>query len=356
MQEAPESTRSRRQRAPIGGEATCSARVILPFARYLASIGCDAEAMLARHGLDSAMLRDRDRRIPHLRAAALLDESIALSGDPAIALRAVRFDEPDDFDVIGYAAARCASVGEALALATRFIGLMHDGLILSFDVSPPVATLRVRGAAGLTPSPAGVEFLFASLLACGSRSIGHTTRPLRVDFTHAAPPDLQLYEEVFREVRFGCDLDTMWIAASALDRPHCAPDRGLLQILTHHADGRLRQLARPPAFTDRARSAIAETLLTGHACADQVARRLAVSLRTLHRRLAEEGTSHGELIDDVRREQAKLHLAGRRFSIGEIAFLLGFAHPNGFHKAFKRWTRMTPAQYRDTAQSTAIRK
>jgi AraC-like DNA-binding protein len=100
---------------------------------------------------------------------------------------------------------------------------------------------------------------------------------------------------------------------------------------------------------------IAETLLAGHSGADQVARRLAVSLRTLHRRLAEEGTSHGELVDEVRREQAMLHLASNRFSIGEIAFLLGFAHPNGFHKAFKRWTRMTPAQYREDAQSSVRR-
>jgi AraC-like DNA-binding protein len=101
---------------------------------------------------------------------------------------------------------------------------------------------------------------------------------------------------------------------------------------------------------ERARAVISQTLLAGQSGAEQVARRLGMSSRTLQRRLSEEGTSHGELVDDVRREQAMLHLAGNRFSIGEISFLLGFAHPNGFHKAFKRWTRMTPAHYRE-AQS-----
>ena len=52
------------------------------------------------------------------------------------------------------------------------------------------------------------------------------------------------------------------------------------------------------------------------------------------------------------RTQAMLHLSSNRFTIGEISFLLGFAHPNGFHKAFKRWTRMTPAQYREEALSS----
>ena len=169
-----------------------------------------------------------------------------------------------------------------------------------------------------------------------------------MDFTHAAPPDLRLYAETFREVRFGCDANVMWLNAAALEVPHCAPDHSLLQILTNHADALLSQLPRAPSFSERARAVIVD--LRGHSGADQVARRLAVSVRTLHRRLAEEGTTHGDLVDDVRREQAMMHLTGNRFSIGEIAFLLGFAHPNGFHKAFKRWTRMTPAQYREEAQ------
>jgi AraC-like DNA-binding protein len=326
-------------------------RVIQPFARYLAQLGCDSEAWLARQGLTLAMLAERDLRVPHHQAIALLAEAVALSGDPAIGLRAACCDELGDFDVLEYPAANCASLGEALILATRFIALKHDGLVLELDVAPPLAALRVRGTGGLAHPPAGIEFLFAKLLVFGSRSIGHRTRPLRVDFAHAGPADTSIYEEMFREVRFGCDVNAMWITSAALSRPHCAPDRSLLKILTHHADGLLRQLARPPGFADRARAVITETLLAGHSGADQVARQLAVSLRTLHRRLAEEGTSHGELVDDVRREQAMLHLAGNRFSICEISFLLGFAHPNGFHKAFKRWTRMTPAQYREEAQS-----
>ncbi|HEU4726433.1 MAG TPA: AraC family transcriptional regulator [Kofleriaceae bacterium] len=338
-------------------------RVIQPFFRYLTQIGCDAEAWLRAHGLSSAMLKERDLRVSHAVSTALFHEAMRLSGDPAIGIQAARCVEPGDFDVMEYAAANCASVGEALQLAVRFIALMHDGILMELDVVPPMAALRVRGSWGLEHSPAGIEFLFASLLAYGSRSVGHPTRPLRVELTHprplrppgVEPVEEQIYEQAFREVRFGCESNAMWIHASALALPHCGSDRSLLEILTSHADGLLRQLSRPPGIAERARAVIAETLLAGRSGADQVARRLAVSLRTLHRRLAEEGTSHGELVDEVRREQAMLHLSSNRFSIGEIAFLLGFAHPNGFHKAFKRWTHMTPAQYREEAQSAARR-
>jgi len=338
-------------------EATCSVRAIQPFARYLARIGRDPEALLRSYGLSMAALKERDLRVPHHQTMALVNEAMALSGDPAIGIHATRCEQPGDFDVITYAAANCASVGEALQLAVRFMALMDDGIFMELDVVPPLAALRVRGRWGLEHAPAAIEFLFASLLADGSRSIGHPTRPLRVELAHAGDADNPVYEETFREVRFGCEANVMWINAAALNLPLCAPDRGLLQILTNHADGLLRQLSpRPPGVAERARAVIAETLLAGHSGADQIARRLAVSLRTLHRRLAEEGTSHGELVDEVRREQAKLHLASNRFSIGEIAFLLGFAHPNGFHKAFKRWTRMTPAQYREEAQALIAAK
>jgi AraC-like DNA-binding protein len=334
--------------------------VIRPFARYLARIGCDCEAMLARHGLSIALLSERDARVPHQVSIELVRDAVALSGDPAIGLRAARCDEPGDFDVVEYAAANCASVGEALQLAARFMALNHDGLVMELDVAPPLAALRVRSVENLAHEPAGIEFLFASLLAYGSRSVGHPTRPLRVDLAHPRPAgltDLTIYEQTFREVRFDCDEYAMLINAAALDLPHCAPDRSLLQILTNHADGLLRQLSpRAPGFAEKARAAITEALLAGNASAEQVARRLAVSLRTLHRRLAEEGTSHGELVDDVRRTQAMLHLSGNRFSIGEISFLLGFAHPNGFHKAFKRWPRMTPAQYREEALAASNRR
>jgi AraC-like DNA-binding protein len=350
-----ESARPSRAKPAVACDSTVSVRVLQPFARYLATLGVDCDGWLRGHGLTLATLKERDLRLPHPQFTTLMLEAVALSGDPAIGLHAAHCDEPGDFDVLEYAAANSATVGEALQLAGRFMALMHDGISLELSVAPPLAALRLRAVGNVEHVPAGTEFLFASLLAYGSRSVGYPTRPLRVEFAHPAPADRDLYESTFREARFGCDENAMWLNAAALDLPHRAPDPSLLQILTNHADALLRQLSpRSSGFAERVRATIAETLLAGNSGAEQVARKLGVSLRTLHRRLAEEGTSHGDLVDDVRRTQAMLHLSSSRFSIGEISFLLGFAHPNGFHKAFKRWTRMTPAQYRE--EQTAARR
>jgi AraC-like DNA-binding protein len=351
MQDSPVSEApARRPRPMLVPDATCSVRVLRPFAKYLALVGHDAEAWLAPHGLSLDRLQESDLRLPHVQAMTLLARATALSGDSAIGVRAAGCEEPDDFDVVGYAAANCATLGEAMRLAARFIPLVHDGITMELDVAPPMAALRVRVMPGLSFLPPTIEFLFASLLVYGSRFIGRRTRPLRVELAHPAPADTEPLEEAFREVRFDAGEYVMWTQAAALDLPHSAPDRSLLGILTSHADGRLRQLSPSPrSFAEKVRAAIGDELATGSPGVEQVARRLAISPRTLHRRLSGAGTSYGELVDDVRRSQAMLHLAGSQFTIGEISSLLGFGHPNAFHKAFKRWTRMTPAQYREEA-------
>jgi AraC-like DNA-binding protein len=71
-----------------------------------------------------------------------------------------------------------------------------------------------------------------------------------------------------------------------------------------------------------------------------------MSASTLRRRLADEGVTHTELLDDVRRELGEKYLADPRLAISEVAFLLGFSHVTAFYNAFRRWQGLTPAEYR----------
>jgi AraC-like DNA-binding protein len=70
-----------------------------------------------------------------------------------------------------------------------------------------------------------------------------------------------------------------------------------------------------------------------------------VSTRTLRRRLSEEGSSYREIVDEVRADLARHHLAREKRDIDDVAFLLGFSDQSAFTKAFRRWTGRTPADY-----------
>ena len=87
---------------------------------------------------------------------------------------------------------------------------------------------------------------------------------------------------------------------------------------------------------------------------ENVARGLALSQRTLQRRLAAVGTTYGDVLDRMRHELALHHLRDAQLQISEIAYLLGFAEAASFNRAFRRWTGRTPSEYRAGLDAAAV--
>jgi AraC-like DNA-binding protein len=73
---------------------------------------------------------------------------------------------------------------------------------------------------------------------------------------------------------------------------------------------------------------------------------LAMSERTLHRRLADEGMSFQRVVDETRRELAEHYLARPDVSLADVSYFLGFKDQGSFFRAAHRWFQMTPRQYR----------
>jgi AraC-like DNA-binding protein len=99
----------------------------------------------------------------------------------------------------------------------------------------------------------------------------------------------------------------------------------------------------------RVRDAIAAELRGGSPRLESIARRLAMSPRTLQRRLADEGRLFNDVLDEMRVRAAKAYLARRDVAGAEVAYLLGFAEQSSFTHAFRRWTGQTPTEYRRAA-------
>ncbi len=103
------------------------------------------------------------------------------------------------------------------------------------------------------------------------------------------------------------------------------------------------------SFTERVRLAIGEELQRGQASRLRIARSMSISERSLQRRLQEEGTSYREILTEIRMGLAKDHLQEPRLSVGQIGHLLGYSEHSAFTRAFKRHTRMSPAEFRRSA-------
>jgi AraC-like DNA-binding protein len=136
------------------------------------------------------------------------------------------------------------------------------------------------------------------------------------------------------------------LAAAANETAHLSDaDRAALARVEALAHGAAPRRAAD-SYASRVRAALTKLVEERRSSVEDVAKELAVSPRTLQRRLEREGTTFGAVCDDARRAAALAHLRNPGVAIKEAAFRLGFSEPSTFYRAFRRWTGDTPANYR----------
>jgi AraC-like DNA-binding protein len=179
-----------------------------------------------------------------------------------------------------------------------------------------------------------------------SRAVGsHSWGPEEACFAYPPPDHADDYERILEiPVHFDASHDAVVFSASMLNGPNPASDPALVQALERHARELLAKLPLGDDLPSRVRHEIALRLPSG-ASAEAVAETLRMSARSLRRRLEAEGTSYMQILDEVRCELARRHLAQEQRAVEEVAFALGFSDGSAFHKAFRRWTGESPRAF-----------
>lgn len=166
-------------------------------------------------------------------------------------------------------------------------------------------------------------------------------------FEHKAPGNIDEYRRIFRcPVSFSEEESSVTFDTSLLDVRLRGANAELLNVLEGHVEAFLAHLPRSTDFAARVQQAVADGIQDGRFGLEATARALHMSPRTVQRRLRAESTSHREILDGVRKELAQRYLRERDLSVDQVAYFLGFSEPSAFHRAFRRWTGMTPAGYR----------
>ncbi|WNG48095.1 AraC family transcriptional regulator [Archangium minus] len=311
--------------------------------------GVPLDDLYAAHHVDPAHLRDPEARVPLALAYDIWREMGRL-GKPHLGLRLAAEYDLKMFDVVGYVVESARTVGEALAAGIRYqrllfsfqsLSLVIDGDEARFIILPP------RASTGGSMPGELEDFILGGMLTRLRRLAGVAVVPHSVRLRHLPPGDTRAYRQFFGvEPEFGAEVNELAFDGSLLNRPVHGADPLLHRVVARHAD---ELLARAPSglrFVDEVRRQILQSLRLGVPTAPDVARGLSLSTRSLARRLADEGTSLSALIDEVRRELALAQLQQTDRKTIDIAFMLGFSEVSAFHRAFRRWTGTTPAEFR----------
>ncbi|MGH7468350.1 MAG: helix-turn-helix domain-containing protein [Longimicrobiales bacterium] len=217
-----------------------------------------------------------------------------------------------------------------------------------------IETADLLEEAGLThefledpDAPVYVDYVFAALVSRIRMRIKPDLHVLRVELRQPEPPSTSPYVELFRAtVRFGAPLDRLCFSELEWNAPTVSADTALARLLEEHARIQAQRMPQAaPSFRIEVQKAIANVLPEGGS-AEDVARALHCSVRTLQRKLVATGTTFREVYETVRGQLAQEYLTDRKVSIAEVAFLLGFSDQSSFNRAFGRWTGESPGRWR----------
>jgi AraC-like DNA-binding protein len=321
-----------------------SRKILVNLTRALTVLGFDALAVLRGCGLapeDLERSDGGDARMPVEVLTRFWSSAVAVTGDDGIGVRLAALARIDGFGVLGDAARASGTLGEALLKTARYLKLWNEAIGLSLLVEGERALVSYRS---LSPEPRhhGEGDATMTILLVLSRELaGKDLAPDETCFAHPEPADGSPYREVFGDsARFDCPAYSLVFPAEILTLPIIASG--------------LKPGEASPSTTARAEESFSRRVLDlltaelrgGNPMIENIAAQLKMHPRTLARRLRDEGTSHSELLDSLRRELAERYVSATDHDMIEVAFLLGFSDASAFHKAFKRWYGAGPFAFR----------
>jgi AraC-like DNA-binding protein len=312
---------------------------------FLEGTGIDGRKFLVAWGIE---LGAPDTHIPldlwvdiNRRAADLLD-------DPNFGIHyGERFKGMPT--LLGHLLSACSSPGEALAKYLSYQELEHhawhwkesrygDSVELTYCPSCPAALERTV-----------IDFSLSSLVGAYRRLTGRPLVLRSAHFTYATPSNTEEHRRLFgRSLHFSSDRNAIVFGAKSLELSVEGSSPSVREHLERPLHRALLGLTTRAPMSMRVANVLGKGPNPGTRGLREVAKELGLGARRLQMLLKAEGSTFQRVCASIREEMARQALADPNLTIQEVSFVLGFSEPSAFHRAFRRWTGLTPAQVRSS--------
>lgn len=335
------------QVVPLNPEATLSMRLVRGLTELVESAGIQRTEFLRAAQLNPGALDATDARLPRSEIVRLCELALDLSRDPALGLHWGERLTDHIFTPVSHLVAHSATLRQAFEAVAQFRKLITDECSFELREDQELVHLRVSSLSG---TPLRTRRFAAEMFVVSMhrliRSFGASSRPVQVDFDFEAPEYSAEYRRIFGElVRFG--------------QPHTRIvfDRQLMNAVPPHKDDdvhdalqsialrRISRLTQRTPYSVRVHEYMVQQGPQLRADMGEAAQALGMSVRSLRRRLDAEGKTFHAIANDALATIAKHLLRDKQRTIQEVAYEMGFSDASAFHRAFKRWTGLTPRSY-----------
>lgn len=345
--------------ADVNDPLYARAWALTSFDDFIISKGGNPVEMLERAGIDPRALDMPDMLIPFARKGALLEMAARELGVASLGLEwalgiPAHFPETGPMLLLADAA---ETFGEWLGRAVQYWRLQTNAVTpqIVYHDAPDAVGVRLVRNGPQTVARQQAEHIAGKITRLARAVLDEEVDPVQVSFTHARPDDTALHDLLFRcRLEFGASHDEILFHRDILAKTvggRAGDTEAIVDEFVRHRIGLLPRY-KPSVSTSTA-LAIRTVLGAGICCKEFIAHALGCSPRKLQRLLAREGTTYEDILDTVRREMACEFLADSMAPIAAIGGMLDFASPAAMTLAVRRWTGMTPSDYRANARALA---
>jgi AraC-like DNA-binding protein len=312
--------------------------------------GKDTAGILTRAGLTAEAVDDPSARLEARTQIRVLDLAAEELDDALFGFHLARNFDLREIGLVYYVMASSERLADALRNAERYSGIVNEGVRLRCSVDEGATVALDYVGVDRRMDRHHIEFWLVTLVRLCRQLTDNRLVPRRVKVRHLRPNMPADFKAFFRaDIAFGADTDEIMLSSAVASLPIVGRDTYLNRLLRRYADDALAKPAAQRASTRAEIERILPELLPhGKARIAEVARRLGTSARTLSRKLRKEGTSFAEIREGLRRALARRYLADHELPVSEIAWLLGYEEVSSLTHAFRRWSGMTPRQFRQT--------
>ena len=309
-------------------------------------LGLDPRKLAQEAELDADRVETQASYLRRSECLRLWEAAQRLARDPLLHLHVVEHAPVGSYPYVERAFANAPSLEEALRLECQLLATLDPGVGLRLEAGGQESGLMLPSQVRIEPPRRWeIEHLFAVYAVLARQLVAPSLVPQRVQLSAKAPRDFREVERVFGcRVDYGCADDRLLFRRADLQLAGPSPCAEVFGWLKEEMDA-LEHASKTVLLPQQVRKLVRHRLAHGPSIS-QVAKKLALSQRTLQRRLSEHETTFSDLVLEVRQHYAREWLGERRKSMLEIAEKLGYSDSSAFSRAFKRWTGLCPIQFR----------
>lgn len=336
----------------VSPESMVSMAAVRALVEVVTRAGIPGADLLGAARLKPEQLSKPDARIRRSELYLLCARALELTNDPALGLHWAEKLTESTFIPISQLIAYAPTLRHGFESMAQFVRILSDETDYQIIESEDTVTLR---AVPLIGAPMPAQRFLSELMVAGFfrllRDFSTSATPHRINFAYEPPPYHTEYTRVFeRAVVFGQPFTGIVFDRALLDLPAPHKDRDLHEAFRVVAQRRLLETTQRTTFTERVREYLVRKGGPHRVDMEEAARAVGLSVRSLRRRLSAEGSSYQTVANEALTIVAKHMLMSTQYTIQETGYAMGFADARSFHRAFRRWTGITPGAYRRSQQ------